>query len=77
MFSTGTIRRATSSATMRLVQFCHVGDEGRVRVGVEQAGGQGVIDLKDFDPSIPSTMREFLEMGESGMDCADRYENDV
>ncbi|KAA0713803.1 Fumarylacetoacetate hydrolase domain-containing protein 2 [Triplophysa tibetana] len=57
---------------MRLVQFCHVGEEGRVRVGVEQAGGQGVIDLKAFDPTIPSTMREFLEMGQSGMDCADR-----
>ncbi|XP_057211864.1 fumarylacetoacetate hydrolase domain-containing protein 2A isoform X2 [Triplophysa rosa] len=57
---------------MRLVQFCHVGDEGRVRVGVEQAEGQGVIDLKAFDPSMPSTMREFLEMGKSGMDCAER-----
>lgn len=73
VFSTGTIRRATSS-TMRLVQFCHVGDEGQVKVGVEQKEGQGVVDLKAFDPSIPYTMREFLKMGRKGMDCADRYE---
>lgn len=71
-FSTGIIIRSTSSDTMRLVQFSHVGDVGRVRVGVEQTEGQGVIDLKAFDPSIPSTMREFLEMGKRGMDCAKR-----
>uniref|UniRef100_A0A9J8C1Z5 Fumarylacetoacetate hydrolase domain containing 2A n=1 Tax=Cyprinus carpio carpio TaxID=630221 RepID=A0A9J8C1Z5_CYPCA len=57
---------------MRLVQFCHRGGEGGVRVGVEQAEGQGVIDLKAFDPSMPSTMRQFLEMGQEGMDCAKR-----
>uniref|UniRef100_A0A672TGS1 Fumarylacetoacetate hydrolase domain-containing protein 2-like n=1 Tax=Sinocyclocheilus grahami TaxID=75366 RepID=A0A672TGS1_SINGR len=56
---------------MRLVQF-HRGGEGGVRVGVEQAEGQGVIDLKAFDPSMPSTMRQFLEMGQKGMDCAKR-----
>ncbi|KAL0185714.1 hypothetical protein M9458_017384, partial [Cirrhinus mrigala] len=59
VFSAGTIRGTASSATMRLVQ-----------VGVEQAEGQGVIDLKAFDPSMPSTMRELLEMGQKGMDCA-------
>jgi len=58
---------------MRLVQFCHRGSEGSIRVGVEQAEGQGVIDLKAFDPSMPSTMRDFLEMGQKGMDCAKRY----
>lgn len=73
VFSAGTIRGTASSAAMRLVQFCHKGGEGSVRVGVEQAEGQGVIDLKAFDPSMPSTMREFLETGQKGMDCAKRY----
>ncbi|XP_030628066.1 fumarylacetoacetate hydrolase domain-containing protein 2A isoform X2 [Chanos chanos] len=57
---------------MRLVQFCRHGDERGVRVGVEQAGGQGIIDLKTFDPSMPTTMREFLETGERGIECAQR-----
>ncbi|KAK1787100.1 hypothetical protein P4O66_017471 [Electrophorus voltai] len=57
---------------MRLVQFCHPGAEGGVRVGVEQEYGNGVIDVKEFDPSMPSTMREFLELGEKAMDCAQR-----
>lgn len=74
VFSAGTVRGTASSAAMRLVQFCHRGGEGGVRVGVEQAEGQGVIDLKAFDPSIPSTMRQFLEMGQKGMDCAKRYQ---
>ncbi|KTG02899.1 hypothetical protein cypCar_00026449 [Cyprinus carpio] len=72
VFSAGTVRGTASSAAMRLVQFCHRGGEGGVRVGVEQAEGQGVIDLKAFDPSMPSTMRQFLEMGQEGMDCAKR-----
>ncbi|XP_050972757.1 fumarylacetoacetate hydrolase domain-containing protein 2A isoform X1 [Labeo rohita] len=72
VFSAGTVRGTASSAAMRLVQFCHRGGEGGVRVGVEQAEGQGVIDLKAFDPSMPSTMRELLEMGQKGMDCAKR-----
>ncbi|TSO88088.1 Fumarylacetoacetate hydrolase domain-containing protein 2 [Bagarius yarrelli] len=55
---------------MRLVQFCRRGAEGSVRVGVE--GQSGVIDLKAFDPSLPSTMRKFLELGEKGMGCAER-----
>lgn len=57
---------------MRLVQFCHKVAEGIVRVGVEQDEGQGIVDLKAFDPSMPSTMREFLELGPKGMDCAKR-----
>ncbi|NP_998083.1 fumarylacetoacetate hydrolase domain-containing protein 2A [Danio rerio] len=57
---------------MRLVQFCHKVAEGFVRVGVEQDEGQGIVDLKAFDPSMPSTMREFLELGPKGMDCAKR-----
>ncbi|CAB1322115.1 unnamed protein product [Coregonus sp. 'balchen'] len=65
-------RRAVSGAAMRLVQFCLKGDEGRVRVGVEQGEGLGVVDLKAFDPSMPTTMKELLELGEKGMECAQR-----
>ncbi|KAG5281319.1 hypothetical protein AALO_G00069900 [Alosa alosa] len=71
--ATGRGRRGMCSAVgMRLVQFCRHGHGNGVRVGVEQAEGQGVIDLKAFDPSMPTTMREFLEMGEKGMECAQR-----
>lgn len=59
---------------MRLVQFVRRGASGGVRVGVEQgAGGLGVVDLKAFDPSMPSTMRELLQLGDEGLDCARRY----
>ncbi|XP_034026564.1 fumarylacetoacetate hydrolase domain-containing protein 2A isoform X2 [Thalassophryne amazonica] len=57
---------------MRLVQFhCH-GDEGSVRVGVEHSDGLGVVDLTAFDPSMPSTMRGLLELGDKGLECAQR-----
>ncbi|XP_021333903.1 fumarylacetoacetate hydrolase domain-containing protein 2A isoform X3 [Danio rerio] len=69
VFSAGSVRRF---GRMRLVQFCHKVAEGIVRVGVEQDEGQGIVDLKAFDPSMPSTMREFLELGPKGMDCAKR-----
>lgn len=59
-------------AAMRLVQFHRSGDEGGVRVGVEQGEGLGVVDLKAFDPSMPSTMRELLEMGPKGLEGAHR-----
>lgn len=43
-------------------------------MGVEQGdGGLGVVDLKAFDPSMPSTMRELLELGDKGLECAQRY----
>lgn len=59
---------------MRLVQFRRRGDGGGVRVGVEQGGeGLGVVDLKAFDPSMPSTMRELLELGAEGLERAQRY----
>ncbi|XP_046871384.1 fumarylacetoacetate hydrolase domain-containing protein 2A isoform X3 [Hypomesus transpacificus] len=57
---------------MRLVQFQCSNDDGGVRVGVEQSEGLGVVDLKAFDASMPSTMIEFLEMGHKGMECAQR-----
>ncbi|KAG7332065.1 hypothetical protein KOW79_003899 [Hemibagrus wyckioides] len=67
----GSGTRTLTSASMRLVQFCRRGAEGSVRVGVERENG-GVVDLKAFDKSVPSTMREFLELGDKGMECAQR-----
>lgn len=58
---------------MRLVQFQRLRDGGGVRVGVERGEGLGVVDLKAFDPSMPSTMRELLELGDKGLQCAQRY----
>lgn len=55
---------------MRLVQFQRNG--GGIGVGVEQGDGQGVVDLKAFDPSMPSTMKELLELGDKGLECARR-----
>lgn len=72
VFSIGSGTRSLTSASMRLVQFCRRGAEGSVRVGVERENG--VVDLKVFDQSVPSTMREFLELGEKGMECAQRWD---
>lgn len=66
-------QRALSGAAMRLVQFHRLGDSGGIRVGVEQGEGLGVVDLKAFDPSMPSTMKELLELGDKGLECAERY----
>ncbi|XP_069036935.1 fumarylacetoacetate hydrolase domain-containing protein 2A [Lepisosteus oculatus] len=67
-------RRGVCSEAMRLVQFHRRGKEGvaNTRVGVEQQEGGGVVDLNAFDPSLPSTMRGFLETGERGMETARR-----
>lgn len=65
-------QRGLSGAAMRLVQFHRHGDSGGIRVGVEQGEGLGVVDLKAFDPSMPSTMRELLELGDKGLECAQR-----
>ncbi|XP_060786665.1 fumarylacetoacetate hydrolase domain-containing protein 2A isoform X2 [Neoarius graeffei] len=70
VFPVGSGSRSLTSASMHLVQFCQRGAEGSVRVGVERQNG--VVDLKVFDQSVPSTMREFLELGEKGMECAQR-----
>ncbi|KAM4576666.1 fumarylacetoacetate hydrolase domain-containing protein 2A isoform 1-T2 [Odontesthes bonariensis] len=67
-----TQRRGLSGAAMRLVQFRRLGDGDGVRVGVEQGEGLSVVDLKAFDPSMPSTMRELLELGDKGLECARR-----
>ncbi|XP_026178330.1 fumarylacetoacetate hydrolase domain-containing protein 2A isoform X3 [Mastacembelus armatus] len=65
-------RRGLGGAAMRLVQFHRHGDEGGIRVGVEQDSGLGVVDLKAFDSSMPSTVRELLELGDKGLECAQR-----
>ncbi|XP_029999187.1 fumarylacetoacetate hydrolase domain-containing protein 2A [Sphaeramia orbicularis] len=67
-------RRGLSGAAMRLVQFKRLSDGGggEVRVGVEQGEGLDVVDLKAFDPSMPSTMKELLELGDQGLDRAQR-----
>ncbi|XP_028270565.1 fumarylacetoacetate hydrolase domain-containing protein 2A isoform X2 [Parambassis ranga] len=67
-----THRRSLSGAAMRLVQFRRRGDTGGIRVGVEQGEGLSVVDLKAFDPSMPSTMRELLELGDEGLESAQR-----
>ena len=64
--------RGLCGAAMRLVQFHRHGDEGATRVGVEQAEGLGVVDLTTFDPSMPTTMRGLLELGDKGIECAQR-----
>lgn len=66
-------RRGVCGAGMRLVQFHRRGEGGDIRVGVEQGEGLSVVDLKAFDPSMPSTMRELLELGDKGLECAQRY----
>lgn len=67
-------RRGLSGAAMRLVQFRRRGEEASIRVGVEQGEGHSVVDLKAFDPLMPSTMRELLELGDKGLECAQRYQ---
>lgn len=67
-------RRGLSGAAMRLVQFRRRGDAGGIRVGVERGEGLGVVDLKAFDPSMPSTVRELLELGDEGLQSARRYQ---
>ncbi|XP_020503089.1 fumarylacetoacetate hydrolase domain-containing protein 2A isoform X2 [Labrus bergylta] len=65
-------QRGLSGLAMRLVQFQRHGDAGNIRVGVELGEGLGVVDLKAFDPSMPSTMRALLELGDEGLQCAQR-----
>ncbi|XP_041643317.1 fumarylacetoacetate hydrolase domain-containing protein 2A isoform X2 [Cheilinus undulatus] len=64
--------RGLSGAAMRLVQFHRRGDTRGIRVGVELGEGLNVVDLKAFDPSLPSTMRELLELGDEGLQRAQR-----
>lgn len=50
---------------MRLVTFTH---QGQRRLGARS--GDSIIDLSTADPSIPSTMKEFLEAGDNAISAA-------
>ena len=50
---------------MRLVTFTH---QGQRRLGARS--GDSIIDLSAADPSIPSTMKEFLEAGDNAISVA-------
>ncbi|XP_072258950.1 oxaloacetate tautomerase fahd2, mitochondrial-like [Pyxicephalus adspersus] len=55
---------------MRLVQFQSSTSAGQ-RIGVE-VDGEKIIDLNSFDPSLPRTMRGFLEVGDLAFQTARR-----
>ncbi|XP_044519394.1 fumarylacetoacetate hydrolase domain-containing protein 2A [Gracilinanus agilis] len=59
------------SRGMRLVQFQTANLTGP-HLGLEEKIGGGVINLNAFDPSLPKTMREFLEQGETALSLAKR-----
>ncbi|XP_001382064.2 fumarylacetoacetate hydrolase domain-containing protein 2A [Monodelphis domestica] len=59
------------SRSMRLVQFQTPNLSGP-HLGLEEKVGGGVINLNAFDPSLPKTMREFLEQGETALSVARR-----
>ncbi|XP_053475950.1 fumarylacetoacetate hydrolase domain-containing protein 2-like [Ictalurus furcatus] len=71
VFSVGSGTCTLTSASMCLVQFRRRGAEGSAKVGVESTNG--IVDLKALDQTVPSTMREFLELGEKGIECAQRW----
>ncbi|XP_036162672.1 fumarylacetoacetate hydrolase domain-containing protein 2A isoform X2 [Myotis myotis] len=59
------------SRDMRLVQFQAPHLTGP-HLGLESGNGGGVINLNAFDPTLPKTMVEFLEQGESTLSVARR-----
>ncbi|XP_072490860.1 oxaloacetate tautomerase FAHD2A, mitochondrial [Notamacropus eugenii] len=59
------------SRGMRLVQFQSPHLKGP-HLGLEEKDGGGVIDLNAFDSSLPKTMKEFLEQGETVFSVAKR-----
>lgn len=56
---------------MRLVQFQAPHLAGP-RLGLESGSGGDVIDLNAFDPTLPTTMIQFLEQGEASLSVARR-----
>ncbi|XP_021512770.2 fumarylacetoacetate hydrolase domain-containing protein 2A isoform X2 [Meriones unguiculatus] len=59
------------SRDMRLVQFQapHLEEP---HLGLESGIGGGVVDLNTFDPTLPKTMMQFLEQGETTLSVARR-----
>ncbi|KAM3830620.1 oxaloacetate tautomerase FAHD2A, mitochondrial-like isoform 1-T1 [Vipera latastei] len=65
-------RRASQlRGAMRLVQFQAKGST-EPRIGLEEREGGDVVDLNTFDPTLPRTMRAFLEAGEEALAAARR-----
>ncbi|XP_048368800.1 fumarylacetoacetate hydrolase domain-containing protein 2-like [Sphaerodactylus townsendi] len=60
------------SRAMRLVQFQAKGSTANPQIGLEEKDGGNVIDLNAFDPSLPRTMRTFLEEGDAAFAVAKR-----
>lgn len=59
------------SRAMRLVQFQTPYLE-EPHLGLESGIGGGVVDLNTFDPTLPKTMLQFLEQGETTLSVARR-----
>ncbi|XP_035299072.1 fumarylacetoacetate hydrolase domain-containing protein 2A isoform X1 [Cricetulus griseus] len=64
-------RACQPSRDMRLVQFQTPHLEGP-HLGLESGIGGGVIDLNTFDSTLPKTMMQFLEQGETALSVARR-----
>ncbi|XP_038186057.1 fumarylacetoacetate hydrolase domain-containing protein 2A isoform X2 [Arvicola amphibius] len=64
-------RPCQPSRAMRLVQFQtpHLEEP---HLGLESGIGGGVVDLNAFDPTLPKTMLQFLEQGETTLSVARR-----
>lgn len=64
-------RPCQPSRAMRLVQFQtpHLEEP---HLGLESGIGGGVVDLNTFDPTLPKTMLQFLEQGETTLSVARR-----
>ncbi|OBS76894.1 hypothetical protein A6R68_16650 [Neotoma lepida] len=64
-------RPCQPSRDMRLVQFQtpHLEEP---HLGLESGVGGGVVDLNTFDPTLPKTMMQFLEQGETTLSVARR-----
>lgn len=56
---------------MRLVRFQPPGG-AEPRLGLEEEEGGGLVDLSGAEPSLPRSMRAFLETGEHGLAAARR-----
>ena len=64
-------RPCQPSRNMRLVQFQtpHLEEP---HLGLESGMGGGVVDLNTFDPTLPKTMVQFLEQGDTTLSVARR-----
>ncbi|KAM6235174.1 oxaloacetate tautomerase Fahd2a, mitochondrial-like [Porphyrio hochstetteri] len=56
---------------MRLVRFRGTGG-GEPRLGLEETPGGNLVDLSAAEPTLPRSMRGFLESGRSGLAAAQR-----